>query len=170
MVRLDNIPAIEIADTMELKNKERIQAALAVRKQEEVSFQEKVDVAATEREQFLKAFESTRTSIIQPVFEEIKETLSESGHSCHIAQQQDGSKITIEIHPSGYKPDGINNTHPIYTISAGMHGTTVHSYIRQMMPNKGGSSGAGPSYRIEELTRETVENALTDLIAKCFGG
>ena len=154
---------------MELKNKERIQAALAAKKQSDIAFQEKVDASATERRQFLRAFESKKTSVILPVFEEIRETLSESDHSCHITQKEDGSTITIEIYPSGYKPDGINNTHPIYTISAGMHGTTVLSHIRDMMPNKGGSSRSGPSYKIEELTREIVENALTDLIAKCFG-
>lgn len=135
------------------------------------------DMKKSEHQTYLEHFKTLCNDIIKPAMEEIGEAIKSRGHKYSITQCEESkddqgrttcASIQIDILPDGKAIDRINLNNPHLSYNAGTYDNKTWSHVSTMMPGRGGSSGKGHEYKLDEITKATVQKEMVELITKCF--
>jgi hypothetical protein len=133
----------------------------------------------TEHEIFLEAFGKIIAEVIRPTMEELGEAIKNRGHNFEITEgqeTQDGKGRTIAaqvkmgIHPNEQQQRfGQSSEYPALTFFAGTYDNKVWSHVSTMMLGRGGYAGKRNDYKLENITKDIVEEEILHLLSECFG-
>jgi hypothetical protein len=129
---------------------------------------------------FLESFDGVINSVIRPTMEEFGKSIMDRGHFCEITQEKESvqpdqkvlsrKSIEMTIYPNSDRSHFSQKGHtPAISFIAEAHGSSIYSHACAMMPGRGGQAGKRKDYKIENITREVVEEEIIHLLDECFG-
>ena len=129
---------------------------------------------------FVEEFVKFRAGVIKPLFEEVGNSLKQHGHDYSVKEQEYGigadkkttdAGITLLIYPQGVNRDGhAEHEFPSYSVSAVGYSKALRLHGSYMRPHSGGGAGPRGEYKLQQLSREVLEEDLLKLLAQVFPG
>lgn len=143
-------------------------------KDDQSGLQQKKQEEKAGQEAFVKEFERLKKETIWPVFVEIGNQLNQYGHDYHVEEQQETvdatahyepARIVFNIYPatvgrSFYTPEST----PYICFQADRYAKKVAIIVSTMMPNEGGTIGTHGQYGIGEITADSVEKEVVEVL------
>jgi hypothetical protein len=131
-----------------------------------------------EREAFVAGFDKLCEEVIRPVMDEIGQKLRERGHDYVLTEQdwvspegrRQSKRISLLVFPAGERrPEAIDEDTPILNFAANRTRRVVHIYGTSPFVYKDIESKTPSELALGEMSRDTVEERVLDLLGEVFG-
>lgn len=163
---------------MDEKTKSAMEGIFDKYKKAQKQAKEKQAVVESKEKTFLDAFKNKITDTIRPCLEDFSVVLKEQGHECRVASIDSSENINtakkakepeiiMTVFPNGID-FGRGTDIPKIAFHAIIYEQKVVAHISSTMPGRGGMSGSGGKFSIDEITTETIKQEVLTFLGKVF--
>lgn len=153
----------KLLDKYDERRAEQLKAQQATKKDEDI---------------FLENFSKFRDAVARPLFEGIGNHLRARGHEFELRQEEYGigadqrtndANIGLFIYPKGVARGQYRHyEYPHYTVFASRIGKFIRTHASNMRPGGGGVAGPRGEYKLEQLTRQVLEEEVLKVLGEIF--